>query len=84
MHTAISKSAKPAATVPADFVPLDQETRTHVSTAVLCRHINRKEGTVHGWVSAGAYPAGLEPPVRVKGRHAWPVAGIRTLLGLVK
>jgi hypothetical protein len=24
---------------PADFVPLQLETRTHVSTAVMCRHI---------------------------------------------
>jgi hypothetical protein len=69
------------AAAPPDFVPLHLETRTHVSTAVLCRHLNRKEQTARGWASAGTYPPGLRP-VRCNGRLAWPVAGIRAALGV--
>ena len=44
-----SMEAREGATAaPADFVPLHLETRTHVSTAVLCRHLNRKEQTARG------------------------------------
>lgn len=68
---------------PADFVPLHLETRTHVSTAVLCRHLNRKEQTARGWASAETYPPGLKP-LRVMGRLAWPVAGIRAVLGVAQ
>ena len=76
-----STEARQGATVaPADFVPLHLETRTHVSTAVLCRHLNRKEQTARGWASAETYPQGLKP-LRVMGRLAWPVAGIRQVLG---
>lgn len=66
---------------PPDFVPLHLETRTHVSTAVLCRHLNRKQQTARGWASAETYPPGLKP-LRVMGRLAWPVAGIRAVLGV--
>jgi len=66
---------------PPDFVPLDREARTHVSTAVLCQHLGRKPQTARGWACHETYPEGLKP-VRVMGRLAWPVAGIRTLLGL--
>ena len=67
--------------VPADFVPLHVETRTHVSTAVLCRHLNRREQTARGWACAETYPPGLKP-LRIMGRLAWPVAGIRRVLGV--
>ena len=76
-----SAEAREGVTGPADFVPLHLETRTHVSTAVLCRHLNRKEQTARGWASAGTYPDGLRP-LRVMGRLAWPVAGIRAALGV--
>ena len=66
---------------PGDFVPLNLETRTHVSTAVLCRHLNRKEQTARGWACAETFPEGLRP-LRIMGRLAWPVAGIRKLLGV--
>ena len=68
---------------PADFVPLHLETRTHVSTAVLCRHLNRKEQTARGWASAETFPEGLRP-LRVMGRLAWPVSGIRRVLGVAQ
>ena len=66
---------------PDGFVPLDQETRTHVVTAVMCRHLNRREQTARGWASAETYPKGLKP-LRVNGRLAWPVAGIKQVLGV--
>ena len=86
MNTAIHHSAairEIATAAPPDFVPLHLETRTHVSTAVMCRHLNRKEQTARGWASAETYPDGLRP-LRVMGRLAWPVAGIRKLLGVAQ
>ncbi|TAL71029.1 MAG: hypothetical protein EPN79_05345 [Burkholderiaceae bacterium] len=64
-------------------MPLHLETRTHVSTAVMCRHLNRKEQTARGWASAETFPDGLRP-LRVNSRLAWPVAGIRKVLGVAK
>lgn len=69
------------ADAPADFVPLNLETRTHVTTAVMCRHVGRQPQTGRGWASAGTYPDGLRP-IRVNGRLAWPVAGIKKVLGV--
>ena len=85
MQTAIHHSAQTAqqskqANQPADFVPLHLETRTHVTTAVLCWHLSFKEQTARQWASAGTSPAGLTP-LRVQGRLAWPVSGIRKVLG---
>ena len=77
-HTA--PTAQPV-NLPLDFVPIEQETRSHVSTRVLCVHVNRKVQTVLGWASAETYPAGLKP-IRVLGRLGWPVAGIKALLGV--
>ena len=71
----------PPSNQPVDFVPLDQETRTHVTTAVMCRHLSRKEQTARGWASAETFPDGLRP-LRVNGRLAWPVSGIRKALGV--
>jgi len=72
-----------APAIPADFVPLHLETRTHVTTAIMCHHLGRKEQTARGWASAETYPEGLRP-LRVMGRLAWPVAGIRKILGVAK
>ena len=77
-HTEAREGATAA---PADFLPLHLETRTHVTTAVMCRRLNRKEQTARGWASAETYPPGLKP-LRVMGRLAWPVAGIRAALGV--
>ena len=81
--THYSAEAREGATVaPVDFVSLHLETRTHVTTAVMCHHLNRREQTARGWASAETYPPGLKP-LRVMGRLAWPVAGIRAALGVV-
>lgn len=68
---------------PADFVPLHLELRSHVGTALLCHHIGRQPQTARGWACAGTYPPDLRP-IRVNGRLAWPVAGIRKQLGFAK
>lgn len=70
-----------ATAAPADFVPLHLETRTHVTTAVMCRHMGRKPQTARGWASTETYPEGLRP-LRLNGRLAWPVSGIKKLLGV--
>ena len=66
---------------PADFVPLTVEVRTHIGTALMCWHLGRQPQTARGWASAETFPEGLRP-IRVMGRLAWPVAGIRSLLGV--
>lgn len=71
---------RPAKVLPADFVPLHLEQRTHVSTAVMCCHLCRQEQTARQWASAETYPPGMAPK-RVMGRLLWPVAGIRAALG---
>ena len=83
MHTVLHDTAPTAQPLaqPADFVPLHLETRTHVSTAVMCRHVGRREQTARGWASAQTYPPALKP-IRVLGRLCWPVAGIRSVLGV--
>ena len=83
MQTIIHHSAVTAqqANQPADFVPLHLETRTHVTTAVMCRHIGRQPQTARGWASAETFPPCLKP-IRVSGRLAWPVAGIKQILGV--
>jgi hypothetical protein len=70
-----------AVAAPADFVPIHLETRTHVTTAVMCRHLGRKPQTARGWACAETWPEGMRP-LRVMGRLAWPVAGIRKVLGV--
>lgn len=62
------------------FIPLDQETRTHVSTRVMCHHLGRKEQTARGWA---CHEDGPLRPIRVNGRLAWAVADIRRILGVV-
>lgn len=84
MHTATLHSPEArqqAPALPADFVPLHLETRTHVSTAVMCVHLSRKEQTARGWASAETFPDGLRP-LRINSRLAWPVSGIKKALGL--
>ena len=65
---------------PVDFIPLDNETRTHVSTKVLSYHLGRKEQTARGWA---CHEDGPLRPIRVNGRLAWAVVDIRRILGVV-
>lgn len=63
------------------IVPLDREARAAVDTATAAYHLSRQPQTLRGWACAGTYPPGLRP-LRVMGRLAWPVAGIRAVLGV--
>lgn len=65
---------------PVDFISLDKETRTHVSTKVMCHHLGRKAQTARGWA---CHEDGPLRPIRVNGRLAWAVADIRRILGVV-
>jgi len=59
------------------FPPLAQETRTHVETACMCFHLNRKPQTGRAWACLENGPL---RPIRIHGRLLWPVADIRKLL----
>jgi hypothetical protein len=64
---------------PADFLPLHLETRTHVTTDVMCHHLGRKAQTARVWA---CYELGPLRPIRVCGRLAWAVADIKRILGV--
>ena len=72
-------AAASATARPADFTPLDRETRTHVDTETMCWHLGFAPQTARLWACKETYPEGLRP-VRVNGRLKWPVAGIRKTL----
>lgn len=55
--------------------------RAAVDTETAAYHLNRRPHTLRSWACAGTYPPGLRP-LRVMGRLAWPVAGIRAALGV--
>jgi hypothetical protein len=79
----VQRKQKKESAVPADFLPLAAETRTHVTTAVMCRHLSMAEQTARLWACAETFPDGLRP-MRVNGRLAWPVTGIRKVLGILQ
>ena len=76
-----SSEAREAATASAQFIPLALENRPTVDTAAAAHYLNRKPQTLRGWACLDTFPEGLRP-VRVNGRLAWPVAGIRKTLGV--
>jgi hypothetical protein len=59
------------------FLPLDQETRSHVDTATAAFHLNRKEQTMRSWACLENGPI---RPTRINGRLAWAVADIKRVL----
>ena len=63
------------------FPPLALVTRPMVPTDHAAHYLTRQPQTLRAWASTETYPAGLRP-VRVNGRLAWPVAGIRAALGM--
>ena len=60
-----------------DFIPLDQESRSHVETACAAHHVNRKPQTMRAWVCLENGPIRL---IHINGRLAWSVADLRRLL----
>jgi len=71
-----------AQAAPAQFTPLDRESRTHVDTETMCWHLGFAQQTARLWACKETYPEGLKP-IRVNGRLKWPVAAIRKTLGVV-
>lgn len=67
------------ATPAACFTPLELENRPAVDTAAAAHYLNRRPQTLRGWACLENGPI---RPIRIHGRLAWPVAGIRKVLGL--
>lgn len=59
------------------FPPLDQETRSHVSTECAAFHLMRKPQTMRAYACLENGPL---RPIRIAGRLAWPVADMRRIL----
>ena len=62
-------------------IPLDQEQRTHLGTSETAYHLNRSPQTLRVWACYETYPPSLKP-IRVTSKLAWPVAGIKQILGV--
>ena len=76
--TAHSTETRQQATYP----PLAQEQRTHVETNAAAHHLSRRPQTLRDWHCHGTYPAAELRPTAINGRLAWPVAGIKKVLGV--
>jgi len=61
------------------YLPLPQETRTHIDTATAAWHLNRRQQTLRIWACRENGPL---RPQRVNGRLAWPVEEIKRVLGV--
>ena len=59
--------------------PLAQETRAALPTPEAAYHLNRAQQTLRLWAMRGD---GAVKPLRINGRLAWPVADIKSLLGV--
>jgi hypothetical protein len=60
------------------YEPLEQVTRPVLDTAAAAYYLNRRPQTMRGWA---CHEDGPIKPIRINGRLAWPVAGIKRLLG---
>ena len=83
MQTATEHSAdtRRAVSEPQQFPPLELVNRPTVPTGQAAYYLMRRPQTLRGWACAEDAPGGLRP-VRINGRLAWPVAGIRAVLGV--
>lgn len=63
------------------YPPLGAIDRPTVPTDQAAHYLNRRPQTLRGWACAETFPSGLRP-IRINGRLAWPVAGIRAALGV--
>lgn len=64
-------------TVANQFLPIDQERRSHVDTACAAFWLSRQCQTLRAWA---CHENGPIRPIRIMGRLAWPVADIKRLL----
>ncbi len=58
---------------------LDEETRSHITTAEAAFHLNRSEQTLRLWACKETGPL---RPARINNRLAWSVAELRRVLGI--
>lgn len=63
-----------------NLVPLHLESRSALPTSEAAAHLGRKPQTLRIWAMRGGF--GAIRPIRVNGRLAWPVAGIKAALGV--
>lgn len=66
-------------TVSDQYPPLEQVTRSAVTTAEAAFYLNRKPQTLRCWAMR---EDGLVRPIRINGRLAWPVQRIKEVLEL--
>ena len=76
-----SAGTRRTATELPQFPPLELENRPTVPTEQAAYYLNRRPQTLRGWACTETWPEGLRP-VRINGRLAWPVAGIKAVLGV--
>ena len=62
---------------------LRKEQRTHVNTSEAAHYLSRKPQTLRGWNSAGDFPIDDLRPTAINGRLAWPVTGIKKVMGVL-
>ena len=60
------------------YEPLEEVTRPVLDTAAAAYYLNRRPQTMRG---CACHEDGPIKPIRINGRLAWPVAGIKRLLG---
>lgn len=79
MHTTAMRHPKgrPAEST-AEYPPLEQVTRSHVPTEQAAYYLSRRPQTLRAWSMTGK----VLQPLRIHGRLAWPVAGIKALVGM--
>jgi uncharacterized protein YigA (DUF484 family) len=61
------------------FPPLEQITRTILTTEEAAHYLNRRPQTLRAWA---CLENGALHPVRINGRLAWSVSEIKKLLGV--
>lgn len=76
MQTVTVQQSPAAHTLPT-FCPLEQVTRPTVPTDAAAYYLNRQPQTLRAWA---CLENGALRPIRISGRLAWPVSGIRKLL----
>ena len=74
-----SATTRRAASDPQQFPPLELVNRPTVPTEQAAYYLLRRPQTLRGWACAEDGPL---RPVRINGRLGWPVAGIKTVLGV--
>ena len=63
------------------LTPLALETRSALPTAEAAGHLSRADQTLRLWAMTGTGPLQCR---RINGRLAWPVAGLKELLGVAQ